>query len=78
MSSDLGLALRYGGRSRAEMLSMLSAAGVCTNEFAEVLLASEAFDRPAEGFVRVVGRSVNDTERTPTYGVGFQAAVRRA
>lgn len=51
--------LAYGGHSRAELLTMLSAAGVRLNAHAQTLLSDLAFDEP-ERSMRLALRSVAD------------------
>lgn len=54
------LALRVGGRPRAELLHDLRAAGVALNQHAETLLADPAFDDPVARTLRILVRSVED------------------
>jgi len=53
------LAVAFGGHSRAELLTMLSDAGIQLNSHAETLLADLAFDQP-ERSMHFTVRSVAD------------------
>jgi len=52
------MTIRFGGQPRAELLEMLSEAGVRLNAHAETLLFDPMFDHPAEHIIDVAIRSV--------------------
>lgn len=57
--ADDTLEIRVGGRTRSELLRLLSEAGVGINAHAETLLAHPAFDAPAARTLRFIELSLD-------------------